>query len=171
LSSMLNQTPFFTGLIVLWDESTLMLFIYLFILYCVVRMAERKFIFEVHYGGKMSRGFMCTYVGDDVDMYNETYDQDKLCFFEVERIVKKYRYKPRYLVYYLVPAYSLQNSLRLISSDHDVLEMVGTHKGTPIVKFYLVSFHECRTNKDNYDEYDDYGGNGGHSRIDRDDPY
>jgi hypothetical protein len=69
-----------------------------------------------------------------------------------------------------VPSYSLQNGLKLISLDHDVLEMVGVHKGIPIVELYLVSFNECRTNEED-DEYDNYGGDGGHSRIDRDYPY
>jgi hypothetical protein len=36
---------------------------------------------------------------DEVDVYNETYDQDKLSFFEVECIVKKYGYKLGDLVY------------------------------------------------------------------------
>jgi hypothetical protein len=65
-----------------------------------------------------------------------------------------------------VPGCSVQNGLRLISLDQDVLEMVDVHKGTPIVELYLVSFNLCRAN-----EYNDYGGDGRHPRIDRDDPY
>jgi hypothetical protein len=62
---------------------------------------------------------------------------------------------------------SLQKGLRLISSNHDVLEMVHVHKGVPIVELYHVSFVEPTANDGDY-EYDD---DGGHSRIDQDDPY
>jgi hypothetical protein len=51
------------------------------------------------------------------------------------------------LIYYLVPSSSLQNDGRLISPNYDVLEMVGVHKGTPIVVFYIVSFDELRSNE------------------------
>ncbi len=51
-------------------------------------------MFEVHYGGKINRRFMSTYAEGDVDVYKlEVYDEDKLSFFKVESIVKKYGYK------------------------------------------------------------------------------
>jgi hypothetical protein len=56
-------------------------------------MATREFGFEVHYGGKINRGFTCSYVGGKVDMYDEKFDEDKLSFLEIEGIVKKHRYK------------------------------------------------------------------------------
>jgi hypothetical protein len=97
--------------------------------------------------GKINRRFMCTYVKGEVDVYKEKYDVDKLSFFEVERIVKTYGYKPGDLVYYLVPGSSLQSGLKLISSDHDVVEMVDVHQDVPVVELYLVSFAERRSNE------------------------
>jgi hypothetical protein len=94
------------------------------------------------------------------------YLPNKLSFFEVKSIVKKYGYKSGDLLYYLVPGSSLQKGLRLITSDHDMFEMVNVHKGAPIVELYIVSFGEPIANDNDY-EYDD----GGQSRIDWDDPY
>jgi hypothetical protein len=106
------------------------------------------------------------YGGGDVDVYKEAYDEDKLSFFKVESIDKKYGYKSRDLLYYLMPGSNVLKGLRLISSDHNVFEIVNVHKGVPIVELYLVSFGEPRTNDEDY-EYDD----GGYYRIHRDDPY
>jgi hypothetical protein len=70
-------------------------------------MTIRELAFEVHYGGRINRGLTCTYVGGDVDVHAETYDDDKLSFFEIEGIVKNYGYKSEDLVYYLVPGCQL----------------------------------------------------------------
>ncbi|XP_059440262.1 uncharacterized protein LOC132172719 [Corylus avellana] len=136
-------------------------------------MTIRELVFEVHYGGKINRGFTNTYVGGDVDLHDETYDEDKLSFFEIEGIVKKYGYKSRDLLYYLEPGCSFQGGLKLISSDHNVLEMVAAHKGAPVIELYLVSFNEPAVNDDEYedDNDDDDGEHGENNRIDRDDPY
>jgi hypothetical protein len=57
-------------------------------------MVGQEFVFKVHYGGKINRRFMSTYAEGDVDVYKlEVYDEDKLSFFKVESIVKKYGYK------------------------------------------------------------------------------
>jgi hypothetical protein len=34
-----------------------------------------------HYGGKINREFACTYVEGEIDVYDETYNEDKLSFF------------------------------------------------------------------------------------------
>jgi hypothetical protein len=52
-------------------------------------MTIRELAFEVHYSGRIKRGLTCIYVGGDVDVDAETYDEDKLSFFEIEGIVKK----------------------------------------------------------------------------------
>jgi hypothetical protein len=90
-------------------------------------MATREFGFEVHYDGKINRGFTCSYVGGEVDKYDEKFDEDKLSFLEIEGIVKKYGYKSGDLVYYVHPSCSIQNGLKLISSDYNVLKMVAAH--------------------------------------------
>jgi hypothetical protein len=95
---------------------------------------------------------MWTYVvggggGGEVDVYKKKYDADKLSFFEVERIVKTYGYKPGDLMYYLVPSSSLQSGLKLISSNHDVVKMVDVHQDVSVGELYLVSFVERRPNE------------------------
>jgi hypothetical protein len=136
-------------------------------------MAGREYVFEVHYGGQINRRFMCTYVGGEVDVYKEKYDADNLSFFEIERIVKTYGYKPGDLVYYLVPGSSMQSGLQLISSDHDVVNMVEVHQDVPVIELYLVSFAERTSNENDYlvdDEAEETEADG-NGRIDRDDPY
>jgi hypothetical protein len=54
--------------------------------------------------GKINRRSMCTYVEDDVDVYVEKFDEDKLSFFKFKGIAKKYGYTSWDLVYYLHPS-------------------------------------------------------------------
>ncbi|KAB1203820.1 hypothetical protein CJ030_MR8G005086 [Morella rubra] len=96
-------------------------------------MALKFFLFEVHYSGRFSRQFGCTYVGGDVDVYDEPYDLDCLSFFELEAIVKPFGYKAGDLVYYKQPTKNLDERLQLVSSDHDVLEMVKCHEGQSVI--------------------------------------
>ena len=116
-------------------------------------MATREFEFEVHYSGKINLGFTCAYVGGEVDMYDEKFDDDKLSFFEIKGIVKKYEYKSGDFVYYVHSSCSIQSSLKLISSHYNVLEMIATHVEVPVITLYLVSFDEPRVNDDKYEDY------------------
>jgi hypothetical protein len=133
-------------------------------------MTIRELAFEVHYGGRINRGLTCTYVGGDVDVHAETYDEDMLSFFEIEGIVKKYGYKSGDLVYYLEPGRNMQSGLKLISSDYDVLGMVAAHKGVLVIELYLVSFADHSVSNDEYEDNDE-GNDGENPRIERDDPY
>jgi hypothetical protein len=133
-------------------------------------MTIRELAFEVHYGGRINRGLTCTYVGGDVDVHAETYDEDMLSFFEIEGIVKKYGYKSGDLVYYLEPGRNMQSGLKLISSDYDVLGMVAAHKGVLVIELYLVSFADHSVSNDEYEDNDE-GNDGENTRIERDDPY
>jgi hypothetical protein len=135
-------------------------------------MTIRELAFEVHYGGRINRGLTCTYVGGDVDVHAETYDEDMLSFFEIEGIVKKYGYKSGDLVYYLEPGCNMQSGLKLISSDYDVLGMVAAHKGVLVIELYLVSFADHSVSNDEYEDNDeDEDNDGENTRIERDDPY
>ncbi|GLT75792.1 hypothetical protein SLA2020_474890 [Shorea laevis] len=76
-------------------------------------------------------------------------------------------------MYYLVLGSNMQSELQLISSDHDVVNMVEVYQDVPVIKLYLVSFAERISNEndclvDDEAEETEAGGNG---RIDRDDPY
>jgi hypothetical protein len=44
------------------------------------------------------------------------------------------------LIYYNLPTKSINEGLRLISSDHDVIQMVEHHREHGIVELYLVAF-------------------------------
>jgi hypothetical protein len=61
-------------------------------------------------------------------------------FIEVERVAKTYGYVFGDLIYYNIPAKSLDEGLRLLSSDHDVLQMLEHYIGHGIVELYLVAF-------------------------------
>jgi hypothetical protein len=78
------------------------------------------------------------------------YLPNKLSFFEVKSIVKKYGYKSGDLLYYLVSGSSLQKGLRLITLNYDVFEMVNVHKDVPIVELYIVSFGKPIANDGDY---------------------
>lgn len=95
----------------------------------------------------------CNYVGGDVSVYDEPYDSNCLSFIEVETIVKLYGYNVGDMVYYKEPEKSLNEGLSLISSDHDVLQMVKCHEGEQVIVLYLVSF-SANGGVDDIDEND-----------------
>ncbi|KAB1213175.1 hypothetical protein CJ030_MR5G021753 [Morella rubra] len=99
-------------------------------------------LFEVHYSSRFGRNYECSYVGGDVSVYDELYDPNCLSFFELEDIVKTYRYKPGDLIPFKQPRKTLDDGVVLVSSNHDVLTMVKCHEGEVVVVMYLVSFNE-----------------------------
>jgi len=103
-------------------------------------MFNECLMFEVHHGGRFNRENGVAYVGGDVTNYPDLYDKDELSFFEVETVVKCYGYSPGDLIYYRIPNKSLDEGLRLLSSDHDVIEMVGHHIGHGVAELYVVGF-------------------------------
>lgn len=105
-------------------------------------MPSEFLVFEVHYGGRFSSHFGCSYVNGDVSMYNEPYDSNCLSFFEMEDIVKPFGYKLGDLIYYKHPGKSLDNGAILVSSDHDVLAKGKCHEGESVVVLHLASFSE-----------------------------
>jgi hypothetical protein len=46
-------------------------------------MTIRELAFEVYYGGRINRGLTCTYVGGDVDVHAETYDETSCHFLRL----------------------------------------------------------------------------------------
>jgi len=135
-------------------------------------MARREFVFEVHYGGHIDRRFMNTYVGGDIDVYREAIKHHRLSFSVIEGIAKTYGYKSEDLIYYILPGCTLQDGLKLITSNLDVQEMVKAHSSLPIVELYINSFSEFIPDigEENNDD-DDGDDEMGYSRIERDDPY
>jgi hypothetical protein len=103
-------------------------------------MYPELIMFEVHYGGRFSKEHRVNYVGGDVAHYPDPYDRDEVSFIEVERVAKTYGYISGDLIYYNIPTKSLDEGLRLLSSDHNVLQMLEHYIGHGIVELYLVAF-------------------------------
>lgn len=105
-------------------------------------MDEHKLQFKVYHGGKFNRQSGCVYVGGDMHVYHEAYEFDCLSYFEIEGVVKKYGYKYGDHIYYKEPYKCLVDGLRLLSSDHDVLQMVQHHACHRVVALYLLAFED-----------------------------
>jgi hypothetical protein len=91
------------------------------------RMGSPDLVFEVHYRGRFNMHFGCEYVGGEVAVHHETYDPEKLSFFDIEGILKQYGYRSRHLMYFRDPKKSLVDGLHVITSDHDVLYLSSCH--------------------------------------------
>ncbi|XP_059431694.1 uncharacterized protein LOC132165226 [Corylus avellana] len=107
-------------------------------------------------------------MGGEVIVHGEGYDPDTLSFFELEDICKDYGYKPGDLIYVREPDKTLMGGLHLISSDADVLFMVGCHKGQYIVHLYVVCFGEGQGDVQDYEGEDE---NEEEDRVDYNDPW
>jgi hypothetical protein len=101
-------------------------------------MGPHHMMFEVHHGGTFDRQHRVHYVGGLVSNYPDTYDPSQLKFSDIEDICKSYGYRSGDLVYYNVPGCPLDEGLRLMSSDHNVAEMVAAHVGHDLVVLYMV---------------------------------
>jgi hypothetical protein len=60
--------------------------------------------------------------------------------FEVKDICKTNWYRPEDLIYCKLPEMSLDQGLRLLSSNHDIIEMVSYYVGHGVVKLYIVTY-------------------------------
>jgi hypothetical protein len=120
-------------------------------------MASDICMFEVHYNGSFNRQNRYTYVGGLVDNHYVT-DVHKMSFLNIEELCKDYGYKPSDLIHYKLPNKSLDEGLRLLSSDHDVNEMISQHVGHGLAELYLVSFHSSNAEieDDNAEEDEEY---------------
>jgi hypothetical protein len=129
-------------------------------------MGSSELVVEVHYGGRFDRRFGCVYVGGEVEVHHEKVDLDKLSYFEIEGICKKYGYRPGDLMYFKDPGKSLVDGLYLITSDHDVLSLSACHTGRVILELYIVSFGNERGGEEDSEDDDEYG-----RRVNFDDPW
>jgi hypothetical protein len=103
-------------------------------------MGPHYMMFEVHHGGTFDRQHRVHFIGGLVSNYPDTYDPSKLKFFDIKDICKSYGYRSRDLVYYNVLGCHLDEGLRLMSSDHNVAEMVAAHVGHDLVVLYMVMY-------------------------------
>jgi hypothetical protein len=108
----------------------------------------------VHYKGSFNRENRCTYVG--VFVHNHyVHEIHKMSFLDIEEICKDYGYKYGDLIHYKIHDRSLDDGLRLISSDHDVSEMVSHHEGYCLAELYLVSFEAVEVDVEDNNAEDD----------------
>lgn len=91
-------------------------------------MSTNAFLFGVHFGGKFNQQLGCNFGGGGIAIYDEPYDPDSLYLFQMEIIIKPYGYNSGDLIYYKEPGKSLHEGLKLLSSDHDVFQMVNYHQ-------------------------------------------
>jgi hypothetical protein len=124
-------------------------------------MASNDVIFRVHYGGRFDRRHRCTYVGGNIGLYEEPYDLDRLSFFEIETVIKKFGYHPGDLVYYCEAGKELEDGLVLLTSNEDVVKMADVFLGHKLVVLYIVAFsksaNELVTNVSEVEEGEDDG--------------
>ncbi|XP_059450972.1 uncharacterized protein LOC132181751 [Corylus avellana] len=66
-------------------------------------MGTSNLVFEVRYGGRFDRQFGWVYVGGEVVVHHESYDPDKLSYFELEDMLKEYGYGSGDLMYFKHP--------------------------------------------------------------------
>jgi hypothetical protein len=84
-------------------------------------MYPELIMFKAYHSGRFNWEHRVTYIGGDVAHYPDTYDREDVSFIVVERVVKTYGYILGDLIYYNIPTKSLDEGLRLLSFDHDVL--------------------------------------------------
>jgi hypothetical protein len=103
-------------------------------------MSNSRLVFEIHYGGRFNRTIGCEYVGGEVAVHTESVDPDELLYFELEAICRPYGYNLGGLIYFQEPGKSPAEGLHLITSNHNVLFMVASHKSDNVIHLFVVSF-------------------------------
>ena len=89
-------------------------------------MTNLYFEIEIHSGGQFERNPELVYLGGKVSTYLKV-DPDRLTYFEIQDMVAKYGSPSISLVYCLIPGGSLEQGLRLIIGDDEVLYMCKLH--------------------------------------------
>jgi hypothetical protein len=97
------------------------------------------------------------YVGGFVHNHS-VHEVHKMSFLDIKKICKDYGNKYGDFIHYKIPDKSLDEGLRLISSDHDVSEMVSHHVRHYLAELYLVSFEavEVDVEDGNAEEDEEY---------------
>ena len=73
---------------------------YYFFVIRVDSMVDKTVIFEVHYGGELTRHPTWKYLGGELDVMDPI-DEDLVCFFDIEDMLKVYGYvKTKDVIFY-----------------------------------------------------------------------
>uniref|UniRef100_A0A2N9IZN7 Uncharacterized protein n=1 Tax=Fagus sylvatica TaxID=28930 RepID=A0A2N9IZN7_FAGSY len=99
-------------------------------------MTNLFFEIEIHSGGQFERNPKLVYLGGKVSTYCKV-DPDRLSYFEIQDMVAECGSPSTSLFYYLIPRGSLEQGLRLIIGDDEVLYMCKLHGAWPIDRITL----------------------------------
>ena len=89
-------------------------------------MTNLFFEIKIHSGGQFERNPKLVYLGGKVSTYCKV-DSDRLSYFEIQDMVAECGSPSTSLFYYLIPRGSLEQGLRLIIGDDEVLYMCKLH--------------------------------------------
>ena len=105
-------------------------------------MDDINFKFEVHYGGTILWNPNLEYFGGIVQIVYDK-DPDRLSYFEIEGICDDLGIDEPYRFHYLVSRGNLEQDLRLINDDVDVVSMCKLHAKWPIdaITLHMESGH------------------------------
>ena len=109
------------------------------ILYSVVfyiQMVDLTFNFEIHHGGQFVWNPDLVYLGDSTSFIDKV-DPDKLSYFEIQHICSNVGAVNTSRFHYLILGGNLEQGLRLINGDDDVVYMCEIHDAWPIDKITL----------------------------------
>jgi hypothetical protein len=101
-----------------------------------MQMTNLYFEIEIHSGGQFERNPELVYLGGKVSTYYKV-DLDRLSYFEIQDMVAECGSPSTSLVYYLIFGGSLEQGLRLITEDDEVLYMCELHGAWPIDRITL----------------------------------
>ena len=101
-----------------------------------MQMTNLLFKIEIHSGGQFERNLELVYLGGKVSTYPKV-NPDRLSYFEIQDMVAECGSPSTSLVYYLIPGGNLEQGLRLITGDDEVLYMCELHVVWPIDRITL----------------------------------
>ena len=95
----------------------------------LLQMDDEEVKFEVHYGGTFLWNLSLEYFDGKVEIVYR--DLDRLSYFEIEGIYEELGIDEPFRVHYLAPGGNLEQDLRLIEDDKDVVSMCKLNEGGP----------------------------------------
>ena len=101
-----------------------------------MQMTNMLFEIEIHSDGQFERNPELVYLGGKVSTYCKI-DPERLSYFEIQDMVAECGSPNTSMVYYLIPEGNLEQGLRLITGDDEVLYMSELHVAWPIDRITL----------------------------------
>ncbi|KAL0010450.1 hypothetical protein SO802_005558 [Lithocarpus litseifolius] len=100
------------------------------------KMADLTFNFEIHHGGQFVWNPDLVYLGGSTSFIDDV-DLDKLSYFEIQDMCCGLGANSTSRFHYLIPGGNLEQGLRLINEDDDVVYMCEIHAAWPTDKITL----------------------------------